>query len=61
MLEIYQEQIRDLLNEDQESARTANMEVLRDATVGMYVKDLTQVLVHTASHVKKMIESGNKN
>ena len=55
MLEIYNEEIRDLLNEDQKSAKTAKMEILRDATIGMYVKDLTQVLVHTSSHVKKMI------
>ena len=33
-------------------------DILKDALLGMYVKDLTSVAVHTASHVRTLVQQG---
>ena len=50
MIEIYNEQVRDLLVEKDVDTSRKKYEIMRDALVGMYVKDLTSEPVHTASH-----------
>ena len=61
MIEIYNETIRDLLRDPKADSSKVKFDIMRDNLVGMYVKDLTSEQVHTASHAKKVIESGNKN
>ena len=59
MIEIYNENIRDLLTEGKEAPAGKKFEIMRDALVGMYVKDCTSEPVHTASHCKTLIRQGN--
>jgi hypothetical protein len=59
MIEIYNEQVRDLLVEKDVDTSRKKYEIMRDALVGMYVKDLTSEPVHTASHTKTLIKRGN--
>ena len=33
-------------------------EILKDSLLGMYVKDLTSTAVHTASHVRNLVQQG---
>jgi len=61
MIEIYNETIRDLLRDPKADTSKIKFDIMRDALVGMYVKDLTSEQIHTASHAKKIIEAGNKN
>jgi hypothetical protein len=63
MIEIYNENIRDLLADTKEEAAVGaaakKYEVMRDSLVGMYVKDVTSEPVHTASHCRTLIKRGN--
>merc|ERR1719502_2444532 len=61
MIEIYNENIRDLLRDPKADTSKVKFDIMRDQLVGMYVKDLTSEHVHTSSHARKMIEQGNKN
>lgn len=59
MIEIYNENIRDLLADTKEAAGGKRLEIMRDTLVGMYVKDCTSEPVHTASHCRTLIKQGN--
>ena len=59
MIEIYNENIRDLLAPKDADTSKKKYDIMRDAMVGMYVKDLTSEPVHTASHCKALIRQGN--
>ena len=55
-LEIYNEEIRDLLNPRMEG----RMELHEDPDRGVYVKDLTMVTVDSVSAIEKVMSDGNK-
>ncbi|CAI4232337.1 unnamed protein product [Auanema sp. JU1783] len=57
-LEIYNEEIRDLLAKEE---NITNLEIKERADVGVYVKNLLSVTVSSASHMQKIMEFGNKN
>jgi len=59
MIEIYNENIRDLLADTKEAPSGKKLEIMRDTLVGMYVKDCTSEPVHTASHCRTLIKQGN--
>ena len=61
MIEIYNENIRDLLRDGKTDTSKLKYDIMRDPLVGMYVKDLTSEQIHTASHAKALIAQGNKN
>ena len=61
MIEIYNENVRDLLRDTKADLSKVKYEIMRDQLVGMYVKDLTSEQIHTASHAKKLIIQGNTN
>ena len=61
MIEIYNEQIRDLLADPKQDHSKKKYDVMRDPLVGMYVRDLNTEAVHTASHCKQLIKQGNSN
>jgi len=61
MIEIYNENIRDLLRDPKTDISKVKYDIMRDPLVGMYVKDLTSEQIHTASHAKALIAQGNKN
>merc|ERR1719478_956371 len=61
MIEIYNENIRDLLRDPKADTPKVKFDIMRDSLVGMYVKDLTSEQVHTASHARKLISQGNSN
>jgi len=61
MIEIYNENIRDLLRDPKADTSKVKFDIMRDQLVGMYVKDLTSEQVHTASHARSLIKSGNGN
>jgi kinesin family member 3A len=56
-LEIYNEEVRDLLSSDQ----NARLEVKERPDFGVYVKDLTTVMVNDTDHMDKIMTHGNKN
>nr|AKS36881.1 KIF3A-like protein [Schmidtea mediterranea] len=56
-LEIYNEEVRDLLGKDQ----TARLEVKERPDIGVYVKDLASFVVHGADEMDKLMTYGNKN
>uniref|UniRef100_A0A6A7FVA2 Kinesin-like protein n=2 Tax=Hirondellea gigas TaxID=1518452 RepID=A0A6A7FVA2_9CRUS len=56
-LEIYNEEVRDLLRSDQ----SARLEVKERPDVGVYVKDLITHVVHNADEMDKIMTLGNKN
>jgi kinesin family protein 3/17 len=56
-LEIYNEDVRDLLGKDQ----TCKLEVKERPDVGVYVKDLSTFTVHNADDLDKVMTMGNKN
>ena len=59
MLELYNEQIRDLLGET--SATPKKYEIHHDAAIGIYVKGLTSTAIDCASKARKLTLSGNAN
>jgi len=61
MIEIYNENIRDLLREPKADVSKLKYDIMRDQLVGMYVKDLTSEQTHTASHAKTLLVHGDKN
>ncbi|KAK2163150.1 hypothetical protein LSH36_84g00049, partial [Paralvinella palmiformis] len=56
-LEIYNEEVRDLLGKDQ----TAKLEVKERPDVGVYVKDLSAFVVNNADDMDRIMTLGNKN
>ncbi|XP_070000439.1 kinesin-like protein KIF3A isoform X3 [Penaeus vannamei] len=56
-LEIYNEEVRDLLRQDQ----SMRLEVKERPDVGVYVKDLLTHVVHNADEMDKIMTLGNKN
>jgi len=56
-LEIYNEEVRDLLGKDQ----TARLEVKERPDVGVYVKDLSAYVVNNADDMDRIMTLGNKN
>lgn len=56
-LEIYNEEVRDLLGKDQR----ATLEVKERPDIGVYVKDLSMFVVNNADDMDKVMTLGNKN
>ena len=56
-LEIYQEEVRDLLGKDQ----THRLEVKENRDTGVYVKDLSACVVNNADDLDRVMTQGNKN
>ena len=56
-LEIYNEEIRDLLGKDQ----SIRLELKERPDVGVYVKDLMTIVCHTADDMEKFMSMGNRN
>ncbi|KAK3100624.1 hypothetical protein FSP39_022761 [Pinctada imbricata] len=56
-LEIYNEEVRDLLGKDQH----ARLEVKERPDVGVYVKDLSAYVVYNADDMDRIMTVGNKN
>ena len=56
-LEIYNEEVRDLLGSDQ----TSRLEVKERPDTGVYVKDLSAFSVHNADDMDRIMNVGNKN
>jgi kinesin family protein 3/17 len=56
-LEIYNENILDLLGND----TSTKLDVKEDANKGIYVKDLTQVIVKSVPEIDKAMKAGLKN
>ncbi|VDL64130.1 unnamed protein product [Nippostrongylus brasiliensis] len=57
-LEIYNEELRDLLAKD---GHGSNLEIKEKADIGVYVKNLISIIVGSASQMQKLMEFGNKN
>lgn len=62
-MEIYNEDVRDLLVCSNKGASAASqaLEVKERADIGVYVKDLTSVTVSSADHMFKLMQFGNSN
>ncbi|KAF5399687.1 Kinesin family member 3A [Paragonimus heterotremus] len=56
-LEIYNEEVRDLLGKDQ----TASLDVKERPDIGVYVKDLSSFVVHSPNEMDKLMSFGNRN
>ncbi|XP_049804535.1 kinesin-like protein KIF3A [Schistocerca nitens] len=56
-IEIYNEEIRDLLGKDQ----AARLEVKERPDIGVYVKDLSGYVVNNADDMERVMKLGNKN
>lgn len=56
-LEIYNEEIRDLLSKDPKN----NLELKESVDSGVYVKDLTSFVVRSAAEVDAVLQAGKKN
>lgn len=56
-LEIYNEEVRDLLGKDQ----TSHLEVKERPDTGVYVKDLSAFVVNNADDMDRIMNVGNKN
>ena len=56
-MEIYNEDVRDLLGKDQ----TQRLEVKERPDVGVYVKDLSAFVVNNADDMDRIMTLGNKN
>ena len=56
-LEIYNEEVRDLLGKDQ----NVRLEVKERPDVGVYVKDLSVFMVNNADDMDKLMTVGNRN
>lgn len=56
-LEIYNEEIRDLLGKDVKQ----RLELKEHPDRGVYVRDLTKIPVHSASEIEKIMELGSKS
>ena len=58
-LEIYNEEVRDILRKS--SASAPKLEIRERADVGVYVKDLQSFVVKNADEMDKLMTIGNKN
>lgn len=56
--EIYNEEVRDLLNSSQTSG---GLEVKERPDVGVYIKNLTTYVVNNADDMDRIMTVGNKN
>ncbi len=56
-LEIYNEEVRDLLAKDQ----SQHLEVKERPDIGVYVKDLSSVVCHSADDMERIMTLGNRN
>jgi kinesin family protein 3/17 len=56
-LEIYNEEIRDLLSKNQKNS----LEIKERPDIGVFVKDLSSVTVSSADHMLKIMQFGNIN
>lgn len=56
-LEIYNEEVRDLLGKDQ----TSRLEVKERPDIGVFVKDLSGYVVNNADDLDRIMSLGNKN
>ena len=56
-LEIYNEEVRDLLAKDHEK----KLDLKEASDRGVYVKDLSSFVVRNASDMDRIMEVGNKN
>ncbi|CAH8538528.1 unnamed protein product [Schistosoma curassoni] len=56
-LEIYNEEVRDLLGKDQ----FARLDVKERPDIGVYVKNLSSFVVHSPNEMDKLMSFGNKN
>ena len=56
-LEIYNEEVRDLLGKDQSS----HLEVKERPDIGVYVKDLSTVVCQSADDMDRIMSVGNRN
>ena len=56
-LEIYNEEVRDLLGKDQ----SVQLEVKERPDIGVYVKDLSSCVVNNADELDRIMTLGNKN
>eukprot|EP01137_Pigoraptor_chileana_P035052 Opistho-2@28502 len=56
-LEIYKEDIRDLLGKDQ----AKKLQLKEKPDTGVYVKDLTSIVVKSAKEIDRVMSEGNKN
>ncbi|CAL8070033.1 unnamed protein product [Calicophoron daubneyi] len=56
-LEIYNEEVRDLLGKDQ----GARLDVKERPDIGVYVKDLSSFVVHSPNEMDKLMSFGNRN
>ena len=56
-LEIYNEEVRDLLSKDHEK----KLDLKEGSDRGVYVKDLSSFVVRNAADMDKIMEIGNKN
>jgi len=56
-IEIYNEEIRDLLGKDQ----TAHLEVKERPDIGVYIRDLSGYVVNNADDMERIMTLGNKN
>ena len=56
-LEIYNEEVRDLLGKDQSS----HLEVKERPDIGVYVKDLSSVVCHNADDMDRIMSLGNRS
>lgn len=55
-LEIYNEEIRDLLGKDQKK----RLEIKERPDLGIYVKDKKEFAVNSAEHMERLMEEGKK-
>lgn len=56
-MEIYNEEVRDLLGKDQYQ----RLEVKERPDIGIYVKDLSSVVCHSADDMERVMSLGNRN
>ncbi|TPP66785.1 Kinesin protein KIF3A [Fasciola gigantica] len=56
-LEIYNEEVRDLLGKDQ----SVRLDVKERPDIGVYVKDLSSFVVHSPNEMDKLMSYGNRN
>lgn len=56
-LEIYNEEVRDLLSKSQ----NVHLEIKERPDVGVYVKDLSTYVVNNAEDMERIMTMGNKN
>lgn len=56
-MEIYNEDVRDLLSKD----CTKKLEIKERTDTGVYVKDLSSIVVRNADEMNRLLKIGNRN